>query len=843
MPSAFPSLPAGGAPEAPARPLPGTRPVEVYKFGGTSVATPERIARVVALVAAEPATLRRVVVVSALGGVTDALLRATNEALARTDGHRALLDALRRRHDDALAALALPGEQARLQAELAARWQDLAELLDGIYLLRECTPRARDAVIGMGERLSAPLVAAAFRAAGHAASAHDASAFVRTDATFGEANVLFEATYALTQDYFAAVPEDEIAVVTGFIGATERGVLTTLGRSGSDYTATLVAAALQAERAVIWTDVDGVLSADPRLVPEAFSLAQLSYHEAAELAYFGAKVLHPRTMRPLQERRTPLLIKNTLNPSAPGTLIAAEAAPGEGTVKAVTAIRDVAIVMLEGAGMVGVPGISARAFAALAARGINVLMISQGSSEQNICIVVREQEAQDAGEALEAAFELELARGDVSRVTTYPACAVISAVGDRMRQRPGLAGRMFSTLGRSGVNVLAIAQGAAETNISAVVHGADARHAVRALHEAFALARSRAHVFLIGAGVVGRTLLSMMQAQAPRLLEEMSLNLQLVGLANSQRMIWDVEGIPLAEAASRLATAERPTDLDHIVEHLLACRLERLIVVDATASDAVAARYPELLEHNIAVVTPNKRANTQDYAFYERLQRAGRRRQVPYLYETTVGAGLPVLSTLRDLRRAGDRIVRIEGVFSGTLAYLFSELSAGRLFSETVRTARARGYTEPDPRDDLRGEDVARKLLILAREMGYPAERAEVAVESLVPFDLLNTSVEEFMDRLSEVDALWQARVDEAAAAGTVLRYVGLIEEGRLSVRVRAAGMDSPFSRLYGTDNMVAFTTERYRPTPLVVQGPGAGPDVTAAGILADLVYAAELIA
>ncbi|HEX7069381.1 MAG TPA: bifunctional aspartate kinase/homoserine dehydrogenase I, partial [Rhodothermales bacterium] len=735
--------------------------------------------------------------------------------------HKSLLKEIRQRHDDAIDALVLPEERDEQRQLLEVRFRELSELLDGVYLLRECTQRTRDAIISMGERASAPMIAAAFRAAGASAAALDATAFVRTDSSFGEANVLFNETNALVQKRFAELPANQIAVVTGFIGMTERGVVTTLGRSGSDYTATIVAGALHAQRVVIWTDVDGVLSADPRIVPEAFSLPELSYREAAELAYFGAKVLHPRTMRPLQERRIPLYIKNTFRPEAPGTLISEETGDYEGRVKAVTTIRGVAVVMIEGKGMIGVPGISARAFAALAARDINVLMISQASSEQSICIVTREDDATAAVDSLHHTFELELERGDVNSISAQTECAVVSAVGDHILLRPGLAGKMFSTLGRSGVNVLAIAQGASETNISAVVRDTDVRQAVRSLHEVFALERDRAHLFLIGTGVIGKTLLEMLTEQAPVLLERMKLNLQLVGIANTRQMLWDVEGIPFGDALKRLGDADGPRDLDTIVGHLVDSRLERLIVVDATASDEVSHRYPELLEHSIAVITPNKRANTQDQQFYDRLHRAALRHQVPYFYETTVGAGLPVISTLRDLIRCGDRIRKIEGVFSGTLAYMFNGFAEGRRFSEIIRQARAAGYTEPDPRDDLKGEDVARKLLILAREKGVRAERTDVAVESLVPVHLLDVGVDEFMDRLEEADDEWARRIEAARKKGFRLQYIGLIDGGRLSVRVREIEETSPFAHLRGSDNMVVFTTDRYHTNPLVIQGPG----------------------
>jgi aspartokinase/homoserine dehydrogenase 1 len=830
----------------------------VEKFGGTSVATPERIRRAVELV--QPSAdssdkdARRVVVVSALGGVTDELLALIDAALERTGDHDDRLDALRRRHLEAAEALAADGDVDALKDALDARFDELGELIDGVSLLRECTARTRDAVTSTGERASALLVAAAFRAAGPADSP-DAQAFdaargdlIRTDDAFGGANVQFDATERLIQERFEALPDEQIAVVTGFIGTTERDVVTTLGRSGSDYTATLIAAALRAEQVTIWTDVDGVLSSDPGLVPEATPLEQISYREAAEMAYFGAQVLHPRTMQPLAERDIPLRIKNTLRPERAGTLISGAITRAEGHVKAITTVRGVALVMLEGAGMIGTPGISARAFSALAERRINVLMISQASSEQNICIAVPSDDAAAATDALEDAFQPERARGDVSRIFAQKDCAIVSAVGEEMRQRPGLAGRMFSTMGRSGVNVLAIAQGASETNISAVVRDTETQQAVRALHEAFALARTRAHVFLIGTGVVGEKFLELAAEQASVFLEEMSLNLQLVGLANTSQMVWDAEGIPFDGALDRLDDEDRSTDLEVILERLAESRLDRLIVVDATASDTVARHYPDLLDHRAAVVTPNKRANTQSHDFYRRLQSASHRRRVPYLYETTVGAGLPVVSTLRGLLDSGDRIDRIEGVFSGTLAYLFDELAKGRAFSEVLREARDQGFTEPDPRDDLKGEDVARKLLILAREIGMPLERDDLTVESLVPPDLMEDSVETFMKRIEKVDADWRERV--AAAEGERLQCIGRITldsatgtpRGQASVRVRSVGPESPFARLRGTDNMVVYTTARYQDNPLVIQGPGAGPDVTAAGILADLVEAAQRV-
>ncbi len=815
--------------------MPAPRPFHVAKFGGTSVGTPERVRRVVALVAAAAPGHRRVVVVSAFGGVTDRLLAAIEAARERTGEHGAILAELRQRHAEALDALAPAAERARLGADLDALFGGVRELLDGVYLLRACDRRFQDAIVSAGERASGPLVAAAFRAAGHDAVALDAREVIRTDDAFGEAAVDFEATARLIRERFAAIPEGTLAVVTGFIATTPEGVTTTLGRSGSDYTATILAGALDAVECVIWTDVDGVLSADPRVVPEAFSLPRLSYEEAAELAHFGAKVLHPRTMRPLQRKGIPLVIKNTMNPEAAGTVIGPEHEATPERIKAVTCVRDAALVRVVGAGVLGVPDLTARAFAVLADAHIDVQLIAQASSEGSLCLAVKEGAMEDAVRLLRRAFRRECERGDLHGIEAEPGAAVVAAVGDFMRDAPGLAGKMFASLGRAHVNVRAIAQGASDHNLSAVVAGADAPQALRALHEAFALRRTRAHVFVIGAGALGRTLLALLDRQAPALREAHRLNLRLVGVANSRRMAFDEGGLAPPDALDRLAEAEA-ADLDAVIGRLTAARLERLVVVDATPSAEVAARHADLLRAGIAVVTPNKAATSVDAARWQAAREAAVEGEVPYLYETTVGAGLGVIATLRDLRRTGDTIHRIEGVLSGTLAFVFNAMREGATFSEAVARARALGYAEPDPRDDLSGRDVARKLATLARELGLPTDPADAAVEPLVPEPLRGIPLAAFLARLPEADAAWAERL-----AGGAHQYVARLRaDGSIEAGVEAVEAGSPLADLRGPSLVVAFHTERYAPEPLVIRGPGASADVTAAVLLADIARAAE---
>lgn len=632
-----------------------------------------------------------------------------------------------------------------------------------------------------------------------------------------------------------------IPVFTGGIASHASGSTVFLSPGGSDRTATILGRILRAASLTIWTDAPGIQSAAPQYVSEAHTLPSISFREAAELAYLSNGILHPKAFVPLQDHQNiEVFIKPISTPDADGTRISAHVTHDDSLAKAVTVQSGLALLVIEGLGMMGVPGIMALALETLAAEQINVVMLSQASTEQSAGIVIQQKDKDHALSILEKQFHAARDSGDVQRIYTLDPVGIVTVVDDNMRYRPGLTGKMFSTLGRSGINVLTMAEGASETNISAVVDSKDLQAAVQALHEAFCLSRRRAHVFMFGAGTIGQQLLSLMHKEEANWLKQLNLKICLVGLANSRQLVWNTRGIPFDQAINQLDLTSQPCNLDTIVDQLIDSRLDRLIVIDATASDEIAHLYPVLLENNIAVVTPNKRANTLDNAFYQRLTRAARVHQVPYLYETTVGAGLPIISTLRDLIRSGDEIIKIEGVVSGTLSFLFNSMANGNSFPAAMQLAYDNGYTEPDPRDDLSGEDVARKMLILAREMGLSLNREDIDLEPLLPAHLAEMPLAQFLQNIDSL--LADGLKHPPIAHGDQLHYIGRIEEGRIHIGIQAVSASSPFSQLQGSDNLIVFTTKRYFANPLIIRGPGAGPAVTAGGVLADMIRAAELV-
>jgi aspartokinase/homoserine dehydrogenase 1 len=816
----------------------------VHKFGGTSVASAERYRAVAALLAREARPGERVaVVVSAMSGVTDALLGLVDLATKRNESFRGKLEELAAKHVATVRALADDADADRLAAVIESDARDLADVLRAVWLGKTSSEATRELVAGYGEIWSAQILAAHLRKAG-AARADWLDARGVLVVRPGELGPLvdFDLSGERVRAWLAAHPSCTPLVVTGYVASTPEGVPTTLKRNGSDFSASIFGALLGASAITIWTDVDGVFSADPRRVPEAVVAPELSYDEAAELAYFGAKVLHPRTMEPAVARDIPIWIRNTFRPEHPGTRIARpDGARARSVVKGFSTFDGIALVNLEGTGMVGVPGVAQRLFGALREVSVSVVLISQASSEHSICFAVPEAQGELARATTERAFEGEVRAGHVQRVDLLPSCSVLAAVGDEMRNAPGVAATFFGALGKAGVNVLAIAQGASERNISAVVARAESTRALRAVHAAFTLSNRVLSIGLIGPGLVGRALLAQLAAQAPLLRERSGIDLRVRAVANRAAMITSDAALDTARVD---LSGGRPTDLDALADHVQAEHLPHAVIVDCTASDEIAGRYEAWLRRGIHVVTPNKRAGAGPLARYQAIRELGRTLSRHFLYEATVGAGLPVITTLRDLVLTGDRVERIEGVLSGTLSYVLNVFEHGRPFSAIVREAKERGYTEPDPRDDLSGMDVARKLVILAREMGVAIDLADVAVESLVPPGGERAGTpEELFDALAAADDTMGRRRDGAAARGEVLRYVGVVDaSGKATVSLREYPRAHAFARITATDNVIAFTTARYRAQPLIVQGPGAGPEVTAGGVFADLLRLASYL-
>lgn len=812
--------------------------MKVMKFGGSSVATPERIRTVVGILRQARGAGEVAVVVSALGGVTDELIAAAKTAAAGDSAYVEGLDRLVSRHLAAVRELADPSEAAAVERQVEAKLGDLRDLLHGTYLVREASLRTLDSVMSYGERLSSMIVAAALRRAGTPAEALDARRLIVTDGEFGAARVDVAATNARVAGHF--VPGQRIQVVTGFIAATPDGETTTLGRGGSDYTASLLGAALGAECVELWTDVDGVMSADPRIVPSAEPIAELSYDELMELSHFGAKVVHPPSVHPTRAAGVPLWIKNTLSPAFRGTrVLSAVQAGGERPVCGIASIRRVALLRLEGDGMVGVPGIAKRLFGALAERRVSVILISQASSEHSICFSIAPGDVAAARRGIAEEFDLEQKAGLIDPLVVEEEMSVVAAVGAGMQHRPGIAGRLFGVLARLGVNVRAISQGSSELNISLVVEAGDEARAVGGIHDAFLFPRRReVELTVVGTGRVGAALLRQLAGRRAALEEETGLRVRLRAVAGRSRALVDDLGLDDHRVVERLAAEGRPYVLDDLVAAACAGRAVSRVFVDCTASEEVTRFYEPLLTAGVHVVAANKLRLAGGLAGYKRLMASGPGR---LYYETTVGAGLPVVGTLVSLRATGDRIRSIEGVLSGTLAFLTDQLGDGVRLSDAVRRAHELGYTEPDPREDLTGVDVARKLLILGRLAGRDLDESDVAVESLLPDESwYETGLDAFWERLAELDDAFAARQEAARREGKQLCYLAALDEDGARVSLEAVDPGHPAASLRGTDNLIAVYTDRYDETPLVIRGPGAGPEVTAAGVFGDVLRAAR---
>ena len=816
---------------------------KIHKFGGSSLADANCFARVADIVGAMPDGATGVVV-SAMDGMTDKLLGLSMLAEQDASGFLTELQEIGERYAMVAKELLSGDGLDRVLDQWAQDAKDIEDILNAVAVVKSAPQRTRDIVAGYGEIWSARLLAALLEqklGTERAGSWIDAREVVKVhQGELGPAVLWKESRTAigkLIDKKFAG-----ITVITGFIASDEQGLQTTLGRNGSDYSAAIFASLTDADELSIWTDVDGVMSADPNLVPEAQIIELLSYNEAMELAYFGAKVIHPQTLGPAIEKNIPVVIRNSFDAQHAGSRISTESKPGE-RIKGITAVGGMALVNLEGAGMIGVPGTADRLFAALKEAGVSVTLISQASSEHSICIAVPAEVASHAKEVIADAFAEELASGQIQSVETTGEQSIVAVVGDGMAGTPGIAAKFFGNLSRAGINVRAIAQGSSERNISAVVDSDDVTRALRAVHSGFYLSAKTLSIGLVGCGTVGGTLLEQLHRQVDRLQQEFNLDLRVRSIARSKNMLLAERRVDLGNWQEAVGASETDIDFDVFESHVHADHLPHAVIIDCTADQAVADRYAGWLERGIHIVTPNKKAFSGAQSRYKALADSARKGNTHYLYETTVCAALPVIRTIRDLVDTGDKVRSLHGILSGTLAYLFNVYDGSVPFSEILVEAKNSGFTEPDPRDDLSGMDVARKLTILARELGQSIEIGDFPVQNLIAEDLRGLEVDEFLRELPRYDDAMLALYKEAQDEGQTLRYVArLTEQGEASVGLEKVAADAPFSNISSTDNIVQFATDRYAANPLVIQGPGAGPEVTAGGVFGDLLRLATFL-
>lgn len=808
--------------------------MKIIKFGGSSVANPENIQKVFAILQSKLKQHEIAVVFSAFGGVTETLLTIARLAREGDQAYWDMLQTLEEKHLDIVRQLIAVQNQSTVMTYVKVRFKELEDLFHGIFLIKENSARTLDYVASFGERLSAFILAEAMAGKGIKTQFVDARDVIRTNDRFGQARVDYEETNQLIRDYFSKNPG--VKIITGFIASTAKGETTTLGRSGSDYTAAIFAGALDAEDLEIWTDVSGVLTSDPKLVYTAFTIPQLSYNEAMELSHFGAKVIFPATMQPAMKKNIPIYIKNTFEPENPGTLINGEVSHGA-LIKGISSMSNISILTVQGAGLMEGGATVSRVFKALAEAKVNIVLISQASSEHSICLAIKTQESYLAKEAIEKEFFYEIKSGEMDHVSLLHGLATVAVVGENMKQNPGASGRMFRALGQNNINVAAIAQGSSELNISAVIPQPDLQKALNALHEAFFLSENKVlHVFLVGTGLIGKALMKMIAHQRHKLLKDNELDVQIHGLANSRFMAFHEDGFDLKHP-HELSDKDQPMDLDKFITQMEEMNFSNSVFVDCTASQDVADTYARILEAKVAIVTPNKKANSSSMDNYRALKRIAKRRGVKFLYETNVAAGLPVINTLQDLMLSGDKVIRIEAVLSGSMNFIFSELENGAPFSEVVKVAKEKGYTEPDPRDDLSGMDVARKILILGREAEQELEFEDITIQSMVPAECQHAkTVDEFFEKLRVHDDDFAKLLSDAKAKGEKLRFMATLEDGKASVGLKSLSDSHPFSNLKGSDNMILLTTDRYHDRPMIIRGPGAGADVTAAGVFADVI-------
>lgn len=809
--------------------------MKVLKFGGTSVGSAENIQRVKDILLRQEDDM--IVVVSALGGITDKILSAAKMAAIGTGYFQAELTEINMRHFTTIENLFSGDQQAEVKEKVGLMLEELGRIIHGVSLIGELTPKTLDKIVGFGERLSSLIISEYIVGS----KWFDSSKLIRTNSDFGKAIVNFPITNKLIQDAFAGF--SGIAIVPGFISGNEADEYTTLGRGGSDYTGAIMAAAVDAASLEIWTDVNGFMTADPRVISKAYTIKMLSYSEAMELSHFGAKVIYPPTILPVYKKGIPVLIKNTMEPEAEGTLITDSKHNGKDLpIKGISSISNITLITIQGLGMVGVTGISARLFGALARQNVNVILISQASSENSISFAIDSPSSAKAEAAIRQEFEREIQLDQINKITIEDNLAIVAIVGENMKHATGIAGKLFNTIGKNGVNIIAIAQGASELNISWVVKVSDLRKTLNVVHESFFLSENvELNVFLLGIGLVGGNLLEQLKQQQPKLLKEKHLKIKLAGVANSKKMLFNREGIDIATFKEKMLADGQNSSLEQFKNEIIGLNMYNSIFVDCTANNKAAGLYAELLNANISIVTANKVAASSEYENYALLKKIAKRKGAKFLFETNVGAGLPIINTLNDLMNSGDTILKIEAVLSGTLNFIFNTISENIPLSQTIRMAKEQGYAEPDPRIDLSGVDVARKLLILVRESGYQFDMKDIKINTFIPEKYFQGSVDDFWKNIPEIDAEFEAKRKKLAEAGKFWRFVAKFEDGKAEIGLQEIGANHPFADLQGSNNLVMFTTERYHDFPMMIKGYGAGAAVTAAGVFADIIRVSNI--
>ena len=811
--------------------------MKVLKFGGTSVGSVASILSLQKIVEKEAKHQPIIVVVSALGGITDQLIATSQLALKGDESWRNEFDSIVARHHKMIDAIITdPHDRESLFNNVDSLFEQLQSIYYGVFLIHDLSHKTEDTIVSYGERLSSRIVATLIRGA----KWFDSRKFIKTEEKQGKRNLDSELTNKLVLDTFSDLPR--ISLVPGFIAQDrDSGDITNLGRGGSDYTASILAASLNAEVLEIWTDVDGFMTADPRVIKSAYTINELSYAEAMELCNFGAKVVYPPTIYPVCVKNIPIKVKNTFNPDGKGTIIKSHVENNQKPIKGLSSIKGTTVITVTGLSMVGVVGVNRRIFSSLANNGISVFLVSQAASENNTSIGVKDEDADNAVRVLNDEFRLEIEDGRMFPMHAESGLATVAIVGENMRRTPGISGKLFEVLGRSGISIIAIAQGASEMNISFVVKGTDLRKALNVLHDSLFLSEYKVlNLFICGVGTVGGMLIEQIKSQYEELKQNSNLKLKVVGIASSKNAIFNRDGLNLDNYREELKASE-PSNPEHLRDVILQMNIFNSVFVDCTASQDVAALYQSLLENNISVIAANKIAASGKYEDYYHLKQTAIQRGVKFRFETNVGAGLPIIGTINDLRNSGDKILKIEAVLSGTLNFIFNEIGAETPFSETVKRAKEQGYSEPDPRIDLSGKDVVRKLVILTREAGYKVEQEDVEKHLFVPNDYFQGSVEDFWKRLPELDANFEQRREKLAEEGKRWRFVATMDHGKTNVALKEVDSSHPFYNLEGSNNIVLLTTDRYKEYPMQIQGYGAGASVTAAGVFANIMSIANI--